>query len=179
MNNLLLTVIALKSQIHRHKLFEIILLTFLGVLMYVSQVILAWLPNIEIVTVLIIVTTCLFGVKALCSVYIFAICEIATYGLGLWSINYLYVWTVLVLIVILIKKVESKEIFALTAGIYGLCFGTLCSIPYFFMGVTAGIANIISGFWFDILHCVGNLITVYFLYEPFKKALDWAKSRYK
>ena len=172
-------VIILKSQTRLHKLFELILLTLLGVLMYVSQVILAWLPNIEIVTVLIIATTCLFGVKALCSVYIFAICEIATYGLGIWSVNYLYVWTVLVIIILLIKNIMSKEIFALVAGIYGLCFGTLCSIPYFFMGIEAGIANIISGFWFDILHCIGNLITVYLLLEPFKKALGWAISKYK
>lgn len=175
----MLTVIALKSQTRLHKLFEIILLALLGVVMYVSQVILAWLPNIEVVTVLIMVTTCFFGVKALCSVYIFAICEIATYGLGIWSINYLYVWTVLCFAVILTRKIESKEIFALVGAIYGLCFGTLCSIPYFFAGIAAGVANIISGFWFDILHCIGNLITVYFLYEPLKKALSWAVNKYK
>lgn len=173
------TMITLKSQTRLHKLFETILLTLLGVVMYVSQVILAWLPNIEIVTVLIMVITCFFGVKALCSVYIFVICEITTYGLSIWSVNYLYVWTVLCFIVLLLRKTESKETFALVGAIYGLCFGMLCSIPYFFMGFSAGIANIISGFWYDILHCVGNLITVYLLYEPFKKVLSWAVNKYK
>lgn len=80
----------------RKKLTEIILLTIFGVIMYVSQVIMSPLPNIEIVSLLIILITRKFGCKAFLAVYVFVGCEILTYGLSMWVVNYLYVWDILV-----------------------------------------------------------------------------------
>ena len=140
--------------------------------MYVSQILLASLPNIETVTLLIIVTTCVFGVKALCSVYIFAICEILTYGLEIWAVNYLYVWAILCILVLLIKKFDNSVLFAILAALYGFLFGTLCSIPYFITGgFAAGITYIIQGIRFDLYHCIGNFFIVLFLYKPLKTTL--------
>ncbi len=170
---------ALKSQTRRAKLFEAILLSLLGVLMYVTQVIMSQLPNIEVVSLLIIVITCLMGVKALCSVYIFVICEIFTYGLHIWSVNYLYVWAILCFAVLLTRKFASRELFALISAIFGLIFGTLCSLPYFLTGgFGGGIACIIQGFWFDIIHCVGNFILTYLLYNPVRSILEKAIKKY-
>ncbi len=173
MTSLLRMVTALKSQTRRAKLFETILLTLLGVLMYVSQVIMSQLPNIEIVSLLIIVVTCIFGVKALFSVYIFVICEILTYGIGIWSVNYLYVWAVLCVTVLFTRKFASREFNAILGGIFGLTFDIFCSIPYFLTtGIAGGISYIISGFWFNILHCVGNLVLIYLLYTPVRSLLE-------
>lgn len=147
--------------------------------MYVSQVIMSQLPNIEIVSLLIIVVTCIFGIKALCSVYIFVICEIFTYGLGIWSINYLYVWAILCIAVLLTKKFASREVFTLLGGIFGLTFDIFCSIPYFVtMGIAGGISYIVSGFWFNILHCVGNLVLIYLLYTPIRSLLEKLIDKY-
>ena len=173
------TVTVLKSQTRRVKLFRYILLTLFGVLMYVTQVVMSHLPNFEAVSLLIIVTTCLLGVKALFSVYIFVICEIFTYGLHIWSINYLYVWAILVIAVLCTRKFASREFFALLSAIFGLLFGTFCSIPYFIMGgFEGGIVYIIQGFWFDILHCVGNLVLTFILFNPLTNVLDKAIKRY-
>ena len=163
----------MNSQTRRAKLFQVLILTLLGVLMYVTQVILAPLPNIETVSLLIIITTSVFGVKALCSVYIFVICELFTYGLHIWSINYLYVWTILCLAVLLTKKVENPLFFALLSAIFGLLFGTFCSIPYFITGGFAGgIGYIIQGFVYDLLHCVGNFFITLLLFSPLKNVLE-------
>ena len=144
-----------------------------GVLMYVSQVIMSSLPNIEIVTFLIIVITRKFGVKTLLSVYVFAFCEILTYGIGEWSINYLYVWTILCFVILCLRKIDSAVIYSLIAAIYGLLFGTLCSIPYFItLGASGGIAYIINGFRFDLIHCVGNFVLVLILYKPITKVMN-------
>ena len=141
--------------------------------MYVSQVIMAALPNIEIVTLLIILTTRKFGYKALVSVYIFVGCEILTYGLSMWVINYLYVWAILCVLILIIKRIDDAVVYALIAAIYGLFFGTLCSIPYFIIGgMAGGIANIIQGFLFDLLHCTGNFILVLLLYKPLTKVMN-------
>lgn len=148
--------------------------------MYISQVIMAPLPNIEVVSLLIIITTCIFGVKSLCSVYIFVFCEIMTYGFTVYAINYLYVWAVLWVIIIFLRKNENHILFALVSGIYGLIFGTLCSIPYFIMGgIGGGIANIVAGFWFDILHCGGNFVLALILFRPLHKALNYIVQKYR
>ena len=182
MSRLLLTVMSLKLPIqsvnkdksfHRKKLTEIILLTMLGVLMYVSQVIMAPLPNIELVSLFIILITRRFGYKAFLSVYVFVGCEILTYGLSMWVINYLYVWDILVIVILIIKSIDNTVIYTLISCIFGLLFGTFCSIPYFLIGgVAAGIGNIISGISYDSLHCVGNFILTLLLYRPLTKVMN-------
>ncbi len=125
------------------------------------------LPNIEIVSLFIILVTRKFGVRALYSVYIFAFCEILTYGIHIWAINYLYVWTILLLALLPIRKYDSIFLYIVIAGIFGLLFGTLCSIPYFITGGFAfGLSYIISGIPFDFLHLIGNVLSVALLYKP-------------
>ncbi len=143
--------------------------------MYVSQVVMAALPNIEIVSLLIIVVTHKFGVKALASVYVFVMCEIMTYGLSMWVINYLYVWAILCIVICFIRKVANTFLYTLVATIFGIAFGALCSIPYFFIGgISMGVSYIIGGLSFDLLHCGGNLITTLLLSKPLIKAMDMA-----
>lgn len=143
--------------------------------MYVSQVIMSSLPNIEIVSLLIILITRKFGLKALYAVYTFVGCEILTYGISEWVVNYLYVWAILCLVIFFIRKIDSAAVYSLVLAIYGLLFGTLCSVPSFLAGgISMGIAYIISGFWYDILHSMGNLILTAVLYRPLTKALDRA-----
>lgn len=157
----------------KEKLTETIHLTLLGVLMFVSQVIMAALPNIEIVTLFIILTTRKFGYKAFVSVYIFVGCEVLTYGLSMWVINYLYVWAILCVLILIIRKIDDGIVYALIAAVYGLSFGTLCSVPYFITGgIAGGIAYIIQGFVFDLLHCAGNFVLVLLLYKPLTRVMN-------
>lgn len=141
--------------------------------MYVSQVIMASLPNIEIVSLLIILVTRKFGLKALYSIYIFVVCEIFTYGLSMWVINYFYVWTILWILVFIIRKIDNVWVYAIISAIFGILFGTFCSIPYFIIGgISGGIGYIVGGFWFDILHSAGNFIAAIILYKPLMKVIN-------
>lgn len=134
------------------------------------------LPNIEIVTLLLILITCRFGIKALYSVYVFAFCEILTYGFHIWAINYLYVWTILVLIILPFRKTDNIFIFTILGGIFGLMFGTLCSIPYFLTGgISFGLSYIISGISFDFLHLFGNLVGIFLLFKPLTLVMNKIK----
>ncbi len=164
----------MKSQIRRLKLVELIILIFMGGLMYVSQVIMAPLTNIELVSFFTIIVTRRFGFKSLISVYIFAFLEIMTYGFHYWSINYIYVWAVLVLIVLPLRKIDNVFLYTVVSGFFGIIFGTLCSVPYFITGgVPAGVAYIIGGFSFDIPHCIGNIVLTAILYLPITKAFNY------
>lgn len=143
--------------------------------MYVSQIIMAPLTNIEIVSFLVIITARKFGVKSLLSVYIFVALEILTYGIAEWVVGYLYVWAILALVVCLIRKIDSCILFTLVSGIFGFLFGIMCSPAAFVMGGFAyGITWIIKGLPYDLFHGFGNLLLTFLLYKPLTTALDKA-----
>ena len=62
---------------------------------------LSFLPNVEIVTLLIIVYTLYFGKKVFFSIFIFIILDCAVWGFNLWTVMYIYVWPVLAIMVLL------------------------------------------------------------------------------
>lgn len=146
---------------------EIVLFGMLGSLLLVVQIGLAFLPNIELISLLIIIYTIKYKKKALYIIYLFALLEGLYYGFGVWWIMYLYVWTVLWLVTMLFRKNTYPLVWAFVSGCFGLGFGALCSIPYFFIGgMHMGIAYWISGIPFDITHCIGNVVVTLFLYKP-------------
>ena len=159
-------------------------LVFFGVyaaLIIASKEIMGVLPNIEPVTVMLIALTCVYGIKALLPAYVFSIIQIFLHGFHVWNLMYLYVWAILVFIVLFLLPVHrtlgklkgSKAAFSQTAlwtvvaAIYGMAFGTLCAIPYFFMLGTAGaVSVIIAGLSFDVTHCIGNGIMTAVAFYP-------------
>ena len=152
---------------------ELVLIALLAALLLVSQVGLAFLPNIEVVSLLIILYTLFFKKKTLYIIYIFALLEGLIYGFGIWWIMYLYVWTILWGITTLLEKEKSSIIWAFISGFFGLFFGTLCSVPYFITGgVSMGLSWIASGLMMDIIHGVGNFVVALLLFKPLYAAFQ-------
>ena len=151
----------------KYKTLEIVLLGMLGAIAYVGQVALSFLPNIEVVSILFLVYTKIFGKKALFPIYVFVLLEGIFWGFGSWWIMYLYVWAVLWGITMLLRRNDSAVFWAVINGAFGLVFGALCSITQGVMfGIGSGFAYFISGIPFDIVHCIGNFLTALFLYKP-------------
>lgn len=154
----------------KRTLREMILLALLGAMMMATQVALSALPNIHLVAIFVILGALLFGYKCLFSVYIFVMLEGLIYGFSMWFVNYLYVWTILAWIAILLRKNTSRLFWAAVAGIFGLAFGALCSIPYFFVGGwAAAFSYWVAGIPFDLVHCVSNAVLTFVLLEPLYK----------
>lgn len=146
---------------------ELVLLALMGAIMFAGQVVMGALPNIEPVTLLVMAGAAVFGLKSLYSVYVFVILEALLYGLNIWVINYMYVWTVLALVVIALRKVENYVLWSAIAGAFGLFFGALCAIPYFFIsGPMGALAYWLSGIPFDLIHCVANAVIAFALLKP-------------
>jgi len=144
----------------------------MGALMFASQVAMSFIPNVHLVGLFIIVTSLLFGWEAFYSVILFIFLEGITYGFGLWWFSYLYVWPLLALAVNLLRKNESVIIWAIVAAAHGLCFGALCSIPYFFMGGSAmAFSYWVAGIPFDIVHCISNFAVTLILLKPLSKVI--------
>ena len=82
---------------------EITLFAVLGALTFALQVAMAPLPNIEPVSLLVMIYAATFGWKCLYPVYVFVVMEILFYGISTWNVYYLYVWTVLAFAAILMR----------------------------------------------------------------------------
>lgn len=149
---------------------ELVELSLMGALMVGTQVSMAALPNINLISVLIILTVIIYGVKAFYPVAVFVLLEGLIYGFGLWFINYLYIWAVLTVIALIFRKNESRLVWAAIAGLFGLCFGLFCAIPYIFIGGPAfALSYWVSGIPFDIIHCISNFVLTLLLINPLRK----------
>jgi energy-coupling factor transport system substrate-specific component len=149
-----------------------VLFGMLAALTFALQVVMSPLPNIEPVSLLVMLFAVTFGWKSLYPVYIFATMEIFYYGINIWNIYYLYVWTILAVAAILLRNMEQPVLWALLSGIFGLFFGALCAIADVFMGdFEYAVVKWANGILFDITHCVANFIIALLLFVPLRKLL--------
>ncbi|MDD3174048.1 MAG: hypothetical protein PHF63_10450 [Herbinix sp.] len=152
---------------------DVVIIGMMSAILITFQVALSFIPNIELVSLLIILYTLIFDKKTLYIIYVFVALEGIIYGFGLWWFNYMYVWTVLYFIVSLFRKLSSPFYWAVISGAFGLGFGALCSIPYFiFGGIASGFAYWVAGIPYDIPHCIGNLTLALILFRPLYYILD-------
>jgi energy-coupling factor transport system substrate-specific component len=141
--------------------------------MFATQVALAFLPNIEITSLLVILFTLVLKKRVFWIIGIFVLLEGLLYGFGVWWYSYIYVWAILAGITMLFRRMKSVLGWALLSGIYGLSFGLLTEIPFLLIGgVTSALGFWISGLLFDIIHCVGNIVVCVALFQPLRSLLE-------
>ncbi len=166
---------------------DIPLIGMLSAVLMVVQVVLAFMPNVELVSLLIIIFTLVLKKKVIYVISIFIFLQGLMYGFGLWWINYLYIWFILALIAYVFRKETASIVWALISGFFGLAFGALCSVPYFFIGLSGGtlesglnmaIAYIISGIPFDLIHGISNFIVALVLFKPLYKLINGFYNKY-
>ncbi|MBQ9930507.1 MAG: hypothetical protein IJO72_07015 [Oscillospiraceae bacterium] len=152
--------------------FEIVLFGVLGALTFAAKFVMSGLPNIEPVSLMIMLFAVTFGWKALYPTYVYVALEVLCYGINTWNIYYLYIWAVLLIAALLLRKMKEPLGWAILSGTFGLLFGALCGITDIFIGgfAYAG-AKWVSGIWFDLLHCGGNFVIALLLFQPMRKLL--------
>ena len=74
---------------------EVALFGILGGLTFAAKVVMMGLPNIEPVSLMVMLFAVTFGKKALYPIYVYVLLEFVLFGVQLWSVNYLYVWVML------------------------------------------------------------------------------------
>lgn len=150
-------------------------LAMLGALTFALKVAMMGLPNIHPVALFIIAGTLYYGWRMMYAVLVYVMLEGLVYGFGIWWISYLYIWPLLVCVTMLFRNAGGRLFWAVTAAIFGLCFGTLCAIPYLITGGwTAAFSYWVNGIPFDLLHCAGNFAMVFVLLPTLLKAIETA-----
>ena len=142
---------------------ELAIFAMLGAVMYVSKIMMEWIPNVHLLGALIMAYTLVYRRKALYPIYVFVFLCGALGGFNAWWVPYLYVWTVLWAVTMLLPRNMPKRvssiIYMVVCALHGFCFGILyapAQAIMFGLSFEATLAWIASGFPFDVMHGVGN-----------------------
>lgn len=158
-------------------LFEMTLFSMFGALIFASKVIMEFLPNIHLVGMFTVLLTVVYRAKALIPLYIFVLLNGIIAGFNTWWVPYLYIWTVLWGMTMLVpKKIPAGVavfVYPLLCSFHGFIFGALYvpfqALIYNFTWEQT-VAWIVAGFSFDLVHGVANFILGLLIY-PLSKVL--------
>lgn len=162
-----------------------VLFPILGSIMFISDILMEILPNIHLVGMLTVLYTVVYRSKALIPIYIYVFLTGLLYGFALWWVPYLYVWTVLWALTMLVPKKTPPKIAAIlypiVCAVHGISFGILYS-PFqalvYSLDFNGTLAWIAAGLPFDITHCISNFISG-FLVLPLSVVLKKAEKMVK
>lgn len=154
--------------------YRITLLALLATIAIIGRNALAFLPNIQPVTAIIIMTTCLLGFfDAFLLVIVIVVVSNLYLGFGVWAIWQIIAWSIIALCaqgLMFILRKNSIIILSIFAGISGYLYGFIISLftyqitgqfwPYYLAGIP-----------FDTYHAIGNVIFMFILFPLLKKAI--------
>lgn len=142
---------------------EVAVFGMLGALMYISKMVMEFLPNIHLVGVLVMAYTLVYRKKALYPLYVFVLLTGLLNGFNTWWVPYLYIWTVLWGATMLLPQNMSQKlapiVYMVVCSLHGFLYGTLYApVQALFFGLDwkGTIAWIIAGFPYDAIHGVSN-----------------------
>ncbi len=135
----------------------------LGALMYASKIIMEVAPNVHLLGVFTIAFTVVYRKKALYPIYTYVLLNGILCGFATWWIPYLYLWTVLWGVTMLLpKNVPAKIrpfVYMLLCAAHGFLFGTLyapAQALLYGLSFQKTVAWIITGLPWDFVHGVSN-----------------------
>ena len=142
---------------------ELCTFSMLGALMYASKLIMELVPKVHLLGVFTIAFTVVYRKKALYPIYVYVLLNGIFCGFATWWIPYLYLWTVLWGVTMLLPKKMPKKIqplvYMVVCSLHGFLFGTLyapAQALLFGLSFDGMIAWIIAGFPWDCIHGVSN-----------------------
>lgn len=144
---------------------ELAVFSVLGAFMYISKMIMEFLPNVHLLATLTIAFTLVWRQKALYPITVFILLTGLFSGFAMWWVPYLYIWYVLWGGAMLLPNFKNRAIasavYMALAAAHGFLYGVLYA-PWqaFWMGLDfdAVVAWIVAGLPFDLIHGVSNLL---------------------
>ena len=142
---------------------EVAVFAMLGSIMYASKMLMEIAPNVHLLGTFVIAFTLVYGKKALYPIYVFVLLTGVYAGFATWWVPYLYLWTVLWGVTMLLPKNMPKKIkplvYMTVCAMHGFLYGILYApAQAFFFGLNweGTIAWIMTGLPWDFLHGISN-----------------------
>ena len=166
------------------RILEMCIFAMLGTLMFCSKVIMEVLPNIHLLGMLTMVYTLTFRWRALIPIYIYVFLNGLYAGFNVWWIPYLYIWTILWAVTMILPKKMPKwlgyALYPTICSLHGFAFGILyapAQALFFKLDFAQTLAWISTGAVFDTIHGISNFC-VGFLVIPFSNLLIKLSRKY-
>ena len=142
---------------------EVAVFAMLGAIMYASKMIMEIAPNVHLLGTFVIAFTLVYGKKALYPIYVFVLLTGVYAGFATWWVPYLYLWTVLWGVTMLLPKNMPKKIkplvYMTVCAMHGFLYGILYApAQAFFFGLNweGTLAWIMTGLPWDFIHGISN-----------------------
>ena len=142
---------------------EVAVFAMLGAIMYASKMIMEIAPNVHLLGTFVIAFTLVYGKKALYPIYVFVLLTGVYAGFATWWVPYLYLWTILWGVTMILPKNMPKKIkplvYMTVCAMHGFLYGILYSpAQAFFFGLNweGTLAWIMTGLPWDFLHGISN-----------------------
>ena len=155
----------------------------LGTVMFTSKIVMEFLPNIHLLGMLTIAYTVVFRWKALLPIYVYVLLNGLYAGFSAWWVPYLYIWTVLWAITMVLPRHLPQRIamivYPALCALHGIAFGALyapAQAVMFDLSFEETLVWIVAGLPFDLLHSIGNL-ALGLLILPIVRTLEILKKR--
>lgn len=152
-------------------IYEMTLFGMFSAMMFVSKIVMEFLPNMHLLGMFTILLTVVYRKKALVPIYIYILINGIYAGFAMWWIPYLYVWTVLWAVTMLLPQNMSKTaqmiVYPILCALHGLCFGLLyapAQALMFSFSFEQTVAWVVAGLPFDAIHAVSNLVAGLLIY---------------
>ncbi len=166
-----------KKRRSRISLRHLVIFALLAVIMFISKIVMEALPNVHLLGALTMTYTIVYRKRALIPIYVYVLLNGLYAGFNAWWVPYLYLWTILWGVTMLLPKKMPKWlaiiVYPTVCALHGLFYGILYSPAQaimFDLNFSETLAWIAAGFPFDVIHAVGNL-AVGFLILPLSELL--------
>ena len=170
----------------RQRLFRVALVGMLAATLEVSKSILAFLPNIEVTTLLCGLYGYVFGWVGVAATLVFIAIEPLVWGFGTWMISYVLYWPFVALAFMLLGRirVRNRVLLSTVALLFTLWFGVLTSLVD--VGLFSGTYDrffyrfsiyYVRGIGYYATQFVCNAVTFPLLFRPLADALGKLRTR--
>lgn len=153
---------------------DVVIIPALAAILYVQQLALAFIPNVQLTTLLILLYTKVLGFKRsslIMILHFFAYNFLNPYGPVLPT--HLPFFVIAWLIFIVASSLSNNTYVLATIGfIFGFVYGFILSIPAVFLTGIPFVPYIISDIPFQIIMAISNFVTILWLYERLKVVLS-------
>lgn len=169
------------KKVRRDRALKIALIAVMAATIEVGKLALAFIPNVEIVTLLCAVFGFMFGWSGLAATYIFVLLECFVWGFNTWVFTYVIYWPLVTFTFILLGRhnLNNRYVATLIAVTLTAFFGVLSSLID--TGLLTGLWNrfwyrfsimYVRGLSFYLTQIICNLLLFLFVFKPLVVYID-------
>jgi energy-coupling factor transport system substrate-specific component len=163
---------------------DLTLIALLSAILFVQQLALSMLPNIQFTTLLIVLYTKVLGFKKT-TLIIFIHVIISNFFSPYGTVNPMFLpsmfiaWMLIpISLNTIFKKVDSAFTLAFIGFVFGFIYGwTFIPISVYILDAPLK-AYFLMDLPFEIIMAISNFLTILWLYDPLKKVLEHQKEKY-